>query len=127
MKTGVSCSWLLLCQIVRAYEYSAMHVDRGLAFSGAIQLILGLLSGFTLAIPLAVKSAGVQAHNIGALQGTLLLVTSVIWPHFTNTNDSWGRVNNRLTAIFLIVGLFSNWFGVQVAVVFGLKTHLQYI
>ena len=53
--------------------------DRGLSAHAAIMLLLGLLSGFSPFFAKA-KIAGLEAHNIGVIQGTLLFALAAVWP-----------------------------------------------
>jgi hypothetical protein len=78
--------------------------DLSLAAHGAIMLLLGLLSGFTPFFARA-KVAGLEAHNIGVMQGTLLFALAAVWP-------SLGR-GGLVTAARCcgIIGLYANWLG----------------
>ena len=92
----------------------AFIADRGLVVHGAIMLLLGLLSGFS---PFFVKAkiAGLEAHNIGIIQGTLLFALAAIWP-------SLGR--GRIVAaarVCALVGLYANWLGAFLSAVWSAK------
>lgn len=92
----------------------ALTADRGLVVHGAIMLLLGLLSGFS---PLFVKAkiAGLEAHNIGVIQGTLLFALAAVWP-------SLGRRRIVTAARFCaLVGLYANWLGAFLSAVWSAK------
>ena len=67
-------------------------------------LLLGLLSGFS---PLFAKAkiAGLEAHNIGVIQGTLLFALAAVWPALGG-----GRVVN-VARFCGLAGLYANWLG----------------
>ena len=92
----------------------AFPADRGLVVHGAIMLLLGLLSGFS---PFFVKAkiAGLEAHNIGVIQGTLLFALAAVWP-------SLGRGRIVAAARFCaLVGLYANWLGAFLSAVWSAK------
>lgn len=88
--------------------------DRTLVAHGAIMTLLGLLSGFSPMFAKA-KIAGLEAHNIGMLQGTLLFALAAIWP-------SLGRGGVVTAARYCaLIGLYANWLGAQLSALWSAK------
>lgn len=86
----------------------------GLAAHGAIMLLLGLLSGFSPFFAKA-KIAGLEAHNIGVIQGTLLFALAAIWP--------WLGRSGLVTAARYcgLIGLYANWLGALLSAFWSAK------
>src|ERR1041384_6684980 len=83
--------------------------SRSLAWHGALMTLLGLLSGFTTLFAKA-PTAALSAHTIGIVQGAVLFGLACAW-HVL-------RASHR-TLVFikysLLVGLYANWVGAQLA------------
>ena len=91
-----------------------ISADPGLVAHGAIMLLLGLLSGFSPFFAKA-KVAGLEAHNIGVIQGTLLFALAAIWP-------SLGRSGLVTAARYCgLIGLYANWLGALLSALWSAK------
>lgn len=91
-----------------------ISADRGLAAHGAIMLLLGLISGFSPFFAKA-KVAGLEAHNIGVIQGTLLFALAAVWP-------SLGRGPIVTAARYCgLIGLYANWLGALLSALWSAK------
>lgn len=88
--------------------------DRRLVAHGAIMTLLGLFSGFT---PFFAKApvAGLEAHNIGVVQGALLFGLAAVWPSLGK-----GRVVTAARYCALI-GLYANWLGALLSALWSAK------
>jgi len=96
------------------FEAQSFRADRGLAMHGAIMLLLGLLSGFSPLFARA-KIAGLEAHNIGVIQGTLLFAMAAVWPLF-------GRGGVVTAARYCgLIGLYANWLGALLSAMWSAK------
>ena len=96
---------------LRARTISA---DRGLVAHAAIMLLLGLLSGFSPFFAKA-KIAGLEAHNIGVIQGTLLFAMAAVWP-------SLGQGGIVTAARYCgLIGLYANWLGALLSALWSAK------
>lgn len=88
--------------------------DRALVVHGAIMLLLGLLSGFSPFFAKA-KIAGLEAHNIGVIQGTLLFALAAVWP-------SLGPGGLIKAARYCgLIGLYANWLGALLSALWSAK------
>lgn len=87
----------------------AHPAGRSFVWHGALMTLLGLLSGFTTLVATA-PTAALTAHTIGVVQGALLFGIAGAWPIL--------RASRR-TLVFikgsLLVGLYANWIGAQLA------------
>lgn len=82
---------------------------------GAIMLFLGLVSGFTTMFA-AVPATALSAHNIGTIQGAVLLGLAGAWPALRASR----RV--RTTIIYTaLIGTYANWIGTQLAAFWSAK------
>lgn len=92
----------------------ALTADRVLLAHGAIMTLLGLLSGFS---PFFAKApvAGLEAHNIGVVQGALLFGLAAVWP-----SPGQGAVVTAAKYCALI-GLYANWMGAQLSALWSAK------
>lgn len=86
-----------------------MNIDILYVRHGAVLIILGMISGITTMIVPA-PSMALSAHTIGALQGTLAIALSVVWPFLAKNGH-----NLKLTKIMIVIGFYSNWLGAQLA------------
>ena len=77
-------------------------------------LLLGLLSGFSPFFAKA-KIAGLEAHNIGVIQGTLLFALAAVWPALGS-----GRVV-KAARFCGLVGLYANWLGAILSAIWSAK------
>ena len=88
---------------------SILPASRSLVWHGALMTLLGLLSGFTTIFAKA-PTAALSAHTIGVVQGALLFGVAGAW-HVLRAS--------RRTLLFikysLLVGLYANWVGAQLA------------
>ncbi len=101
-----------MAQEISSAAGSALDVDqacRSFLWNGALMTVLGLLSGFTTMVAKA-PTAALSAHTIGVVQGALLFGMAGAWP-FLRTS---ARVGSFIR-ISLLVGLYSNWLGAQLA------------
>lgn len=91
------------------------HTQRVLVRYGAILVLLGLISGITTFFA-AVPSAALSAHNIGVIEGTMLIGLAGAWPAL--------RASTRVLAAIkytAVIGLYANWIGVQLAAFWSAK------
>jgi hypothetical protein len=92
----------------------SISADRGVAAHAAIMLLLGLLSGFSPFFAKA-KLAGLEAHDIGVIQGTLLFALAAVWP-------SLGQGGIITAARYCgLIGLYANWLGALLSALWSAK------
>lgn len=99
-------------------EVELRNDQRILLRHGAIMLLLGLVSGFTTLFA-AVPAIALSAHNIGTIQGAVLLGLSGAWPAL--------RVSKRIRTTIIVtalIGTYANWIGSQLAAFWGAKRML---
>jgi len=82
---------------------------RALVWHGALMTLLGLLSGFTTIFAKA-PTAALTAHTIGLVQGALLFGVAGAWPVLRAS-----RSTLVLIKYSLLIGLYANWLGAQLA------------
>lgn len=88
-------------------------MNRVLLRSGALLLLLGLLTG--LAIPaLGNPRAGLAAHVEGVMNGMLLLLVGSIWAHVV-----LGPRRRKALQWLLLYGAFANWTGTLLSAILG--------
>lgn len=88
-------------------------MNRALLRSGALLLLLGLLTG--LAIPaLRNPRAGLAAHVEGVMNGMLLLLVGSIWGHVV-----LGPRRKKALQWLLLYGTFANWVATLLSAVLG--------
>lgn len=76
---------------------------------GALMTLLGLLSGFTTLFAKA-PTAALSAHTIGVVQGALLFGIAGAWGQLRGS-----RRMLRFIRYALLIGLYANWIGAQLA------------
>lgn len=82
---------------------------RSLVWHGALQVLLGLLSGFTTLFA-KVPATALSAHTIGVIQGAVLFGLAGAW-HLLNGSERTLRVAKYT----VLIGFYANWIGVQLA------------
>ncbi|HKQ60490.1 MAG TPA: hypothetical protein VJS92_04345 [Candidatus Polarisedimenticolaceae bacterium] len=92
-----------------------LTVSRSLVWHGALMSLLGLLSGFTTMFAKA-PTAALSAHTIGVLQGALLFGLAGAW-HLVQAAPGTAR----LVKYALLIGLYANWLGAQLAGLWSAK------
>lgn len=88
---------------------SLFPASRSLVWHGALMTLLGLLSGFTTMFAKA-PTAALSAHTIGVVQGALLFGVAGAW-HVLHAS----RRTLVILKYSLLVGLYANWVGAQLA------------
>jgi hydroxylaminobenzene mutase len=101
-----------------ATEGTPAHLDgaqRVLLRYGAVLVLLGLISGITTFFA-AVPSAALSAHNIGVIEGAMLIGLAGAWPALHASPRVLAGIKYTV-----IIGSYANWIGVQLAAFWSAK------
>jgi hydroxylaminobenzene mutase len=88
-------------------------LGRKLMQLGVVLFLLGLLTGFAVPL-LELPRVGLTSHLEGVLNGILLLVLGLVWPHL--------RLSARMTTLaywLIVYAAFANWFATLMSAVTG--------
>jgi hypothetical protein len=88
---------------------SVQGAGRTFVWHGALMTLLGLLSGFTTLFAKA-PTAALSAHTIGVVQGALLFGIAGAWGQLHGSRRMLGFIRYAL-----LIGLYANWIGAQLA------------
>lgn len=89
------------------------QMPRRLMQLGLILFLLGLVTGFALPV-MENPRMGLSSHLEGLMNGMLLVVAGLVWPHLVLP-----RMGLRLAFLLLVYGAFANWLVTLLAAIWG--------